>query len=592
MNKFTLLSIIIGMAFLVMSCEQKKEIVNTIDSYTIIPFPNELTPQNGAFELKGTTKVFVNKDDSGLAKITEQFNNYIGKSTGFQLKTETGKGPGINLQLVEGYQDGQYELIVNDDQIVAKASSSKGIFYAVQSIRQMLPKQIESNEKITDVAWLVPNVLIKDQPRFDYRGMQMDVSRHFFSKEYLKKFIDYLAYYKFSKYHLHLTDDQGWRIEIKKFPKLTQNGAWREMNNHDEVCIERAKDNPDFELPKDFFKEKDGKHVYGGFYTQEDMKEIIAYAAENHIDILPEIDMPGHFKAAIDSYPELTCVDEDAPSWGKTFSIPICPCEENTYTFAEDILSEIIELFPYEYIHIGADEVEKTTWESNPACKKIMKEQGYHDVEQLQSYFVKRIEKFVNSKRKKMIGWDEVLDGGVNASTTVMYWRGWVPDSPTKAIANGSDVIMTPTSHSYFDYQPNNGSLEHVYNFNPIPEGVNGSDVAKIRGVQANLWSEYIPTKNRLEYMAMPRMLSMAEVGWSEKKDFANFEKRMESHYDRMELMGINYRIPGVTGLKDNNVFVEEAEFEITVPIDGMEVRYTTDGSVPTKSSPLYSGKN
>ena len=365
------------------------------------------------------------------------------------------------------------------NKITLKAGQPAGMFRAIQTIRQLLPVHIEKPAK--PVASLtLPAVTIQDQPAYAWRGMHLDVSRHFYSIDYLKTFIDRLALYKFNTFHLHLTDDQGWRIEIKAYPKLTSIGGWRTFNNQDSVVLKRAVTNPDFDLPKQFIRQQDGQTQYGGFYTQTQMRDLIAYAAARHIDIVPEIDMPGHLSAAIKAYPFLSCTGQDG--WGKTFSVPVCPCNEPTYTFMETVLSEIIALFPSQYVHIGADEVEKSTWAKTPACLELMKREKLNNVEELQSYFVHRIEQFVQSKGKKLMVWDDALEGGLKPSSTVMYWRSWVKNAPQKAAQNGNNVVMTPVSHLYFDSQPNIQSVENVYNLPVVPEGIPASQTGQFSG--------------------------------------------------------------------------------------------------------------
>ncbi|RYE54748.1 MAG: beta-hexosaminidase [Sphingobacteriales bacterium] len=437
-----------------------------------------------------------------------------------------------------------------------------------------------------DSAWLIPVVHIEDSPKFQWRGMHLDVSRHFYSISYLEKFIDLLAFYKFNTFHLHLTDDQGWRLEIKKYPKLTETGAWRELNDQDLSCLEMAKTNPDFDLPKEFLKTVNGKTLYGGSYTQDEMAGLIRYAQARKITIVPEIDMPGHMMAAIRSYPGLTCKAEDG--WGKTFSTPLCPCNEQVYTFVEDVLTEIVKLFPSKYIHIGADEVEKTTWESSENCKDLMKKEGIKDVNGLQSYFVKRIEKFLNSKGRKMIGWDEVLEGGVDSSTTVMYWRGWEKEAPKKAARAGNKVIMSPTDYSYFDYQQDERTLEKLYNAKVIPDGLTDLEQQNIIGVQGNIWTEYIPSIARLEYMIFPRVLAMAELGWATERDHKDFDKRLQWQYGLLEKRGINFRMPDIGNIKERMVFTDVSSLQITKPPIIHSLRYTTDGSAPGINSSEY----
>ncbi|MEC3908482.1 family 20 glycosylhydrolase [Tamlana sp. 2201CG12-4] len=573
------------------SC-QTKEKTNAREAYHIIPQPQKLTPKDGTFQFTANTQIILSEDSEELRFLGNYLSDMFSRAAGFSLNptqgTEAGKG-NIYLSLdtaIEG-NDEAYQLIVSSENITITANHASGLLYGIQSIRQLLPDAIEAKEVQSNVSWEIPSVEIEDEPRFEYRGMQMDVSRHFFDVDELKTFIDRLALFKFNRFHIHLTDDQGWRLQINRYPELTDNGAWRTMNSHDKVCIERAETDPAFELPKKHFKEKEGIEVYGGFYTQEQMKAVIAYASKRGITIVPEIDMPGHMKAAIDSYPDLSCVE--GAGWGQTFSIPLCPCEEGVYEFVENVLEEVVELFPGEYIHIGADEVEKSTWADALQCKELMKREGLESVEELQSYFVKRVEKYLNSKGKKMIGWDEALEGGINPSTTIMYWRGWVPQAPVEAAEGGHNVIMTPTSHSYFDYEPNNESVSHVYNFDPIPEALRGKHEENIKGVQANLWSEYIPTMARLDYMSMPRMMSMAEVGWSNKeKDEANFLSRVDNIYSRLDAMEIKYRLPDIPSLPSYDAFVESDTLELEKPGIIDEIRYTTDGSIPGIRSALY----
>ncbi|HEY8934510.1 MAG TPA: family 20 glycosylhydrolase, partial [Cyclobacteriaceae bacterium] len=430
-------------------------------------------------------------------------------------------------------------------------------------------------------SWQVPVLSIEDNPQFAWRGMHLDVSRHFFSVEFVKTFIDRLALYKLNKLHLHLTDDQGWRIEIKKYPQLTEKGAWRTLNNQDSSCLKKAVTNSDFALPAEFFKEKDGHKVYGGYYTQDDIKDIVAYAAKRFVTIVPEIDMPGHMNAAITSFPDLTCVD--AGGWGKLFTIPLCPCEETTYTFITNVLNEVAPLFPGEYIHIGADEVDESSWLKSGACKKLLKEKGWTSSKELHSYFVNRVNKIVNGLGKKTIGWDEIIDGNVDSSITVMYWRGWVSKASAIATSRHHNVIMSPTSHCYFDYEPDDKTLESMYSFNPIPADVAADDKQRIIGLQANIWSEVIPTPARLDYMTMPRMTALAEVGWSgtDNKNWSDYSSRVAQHYSRWDELGINYRLSDIQGLKKHVAFTTTTTLDITVPEGVSEIRYTVDGSEP-----------
>ncbi|TXK24932.1 family 20 glycosylhydrolase [Pontibacter qinzhouensis] len=550
----------------------------------LIPYPASLVPQAGSFTITGSTKLVLAKEAAVFQKEAEQLQELLANGIGKKLATT--KKPSNNSMLLqydktitapEGYL-----LTVTPAQVTLAAKEPAGMFRAIQTLRQLLPPTIEKKQPQQLV---LPALQIKDQPAFDWRGMHLDVSRHFFSTDYLRKYIDLLALYKFNKLHLHLTDDQGWRIEIKKYPKLTEEGAWRTFNNHDSVVIAKSKENPDFALEEKHLVQRNGKILYGGFYTQAEMKEIISYAASKHIEIIPEIDMPGHMMAAINAYPILAC--DEKTGWGKDFSIPVCPCNESTFTFAEAVLTEIADLFPSQYIHIGADEVEKTTWTQSAACKELMQKEGLKNVNELQSYFVHRIEKFLQSKNKKVIGWDEMLDGGVAPSAVVMYWRSWEADAPLKAARNGNQIIMTPVNTLYFDALPDKNSLEKVYNFQVIPDGLNTAEAKLVLGAQANLWTEYIPSENRAEYLYMPRMTALAEVVWTNRKDYDSYQARLKEHYKRLTALDVHYRVPDLTGFSEESVFVDQATLQVQKPLDNLTIRYTTDGSLPGSTSPV-----
>jgi len=549
--------------------------------YPLIPYPASLTPAQGQFTLTAQTVLLV--QDKRFTNEANILQTLLQPSLGKRLPTN-GSGSTIVLRhdptitAAEGYK-----LSITPRQITLSASEPAGMFRAVQTIRQLLPVSVEQKGGKTVSSLTLPAVQIQDQPAYAWRGMHLDVSRHFFSMEYLRTFVDWLALYKFNKFHLHLTDDQGWRLEIKAYPKLTSEGAWRTFNNQDSVVLKRAVTNPDFNLPKQHLRQQNGQTQYGGFYTQAQMRDLIAYAATKHIEIIPEIDMPGHLTAAIKAYPSLSCTGQEG--WGKTFSVPICPCNEPTYQFTEAVLSEIIALFPSKYVHIGADEVEKTTWVQSPACQELMKREGIKNVEELQSYFVRRVEKFIQSKGKKLMVWDDALEGGLDSSAAVMYWRSWVKDAPVKAAKNGNTVVMTPVSTLYFDSPPGIQSVENVYNLTVAPDGITPAQHKLFMGAQANIWTEYIPTQNRVEYMAMPRLTALSEVVWTNKKDFASYQQRLSQHFLRMEALGIHYRLPDLTGFAEENVFVDKAALHIKKPLPSYSLRYTIDGSQPTVSS-------
>jgi hexosaminidase len=413
--------------------------------------------------------------------------------------------------------------------------------------------------------------------------MHLDVSRHFFSIDYLKKFIDLLALYKFNKLHLHLTDDQGWRIEIRKYPKLTEEGAWRTFNNQDSACMLKSKNNPDFVIDPKHIIRKDGKTLYGGFYTQKEMKGVVAYALARHIDIIPEIDMPGHMMAAINSYPFLTSNGEN--KWGKLFTTPVCPCKETTFEFAQNVFTEIMEIFPGKYIHIGGDEVDRTSWEQAESCKELMVKNNIRTTAELQSYFINRMEKFFNSKGRKLIGWDEILEDGISSTAVVMYWRSWVPDAPVKAARNGNQVVMSPGNPLYFDNDPDRNSLYEVYHFNPVPAKLAAAEAKGVIGAQANTWSEKIPSENRADYMIFPRMTALAEVLWTNKNRYESYLKRLKAQFSRLDALHVSYRLPDVPGLVEQNVFTDETVLNPVKPLPDLSFHYTTDGSLPQLSS-------
>lgn len=549
--------------------------------YPLIPYPTSLSPATGQFTV--TAKTPIVSTDKRFSNEAGQLRALLEAGLGKKLPA-TGSGPRIVIQHDPSVTAAEgYALTITPQQVTLKAAQPVGLFRAVQTIRQLLPVSVEKPGKAV-ASLLLPAVTIQDQPTYNWRGMHLDVSRHFFSIDYLREFIDRLALYKFNKFHLHLTDDQGWRLEIKAYPKLTSEGAWRTYNNQDSVVLKRAQTNPDFDLPKQFLRQQNGKTQYGGFYTQAQMQDLIAYATARHVEIIPEIDMPGHLSAAINAYPMLSCTGQSG--WGKTFSVPICPCNEPTYTFMETVLGEVIALFPSPYVHIGADEVEKSTWSQTPACQELMKREGIKNIEELQSYFVHRMERFVQSKGKKLMVWDDALEGGLKPSTAVMYWRSWVKDAPQKAARNGNDVVMTPVSTLYFDSPPGSQSVENVYKLAVVPEGVTPQRANQFLGAQANTWTEYIPTENRVDYMTMPRMTALSEVVWTGKKDYSSFQQRLLPHFLRMEQLGIHYRLPDLTGFAEENVFVDKATLRIRKPLDSYILRYTTDGKQPQATSP------
>lgn len=569
------------------ACSQPSPTFTAAD-IQLIPQPKSIELKEGAFQIKESTSIV--QQDKKQQKAIDYLVQMFQKSAGYNLEVvaeETNKA--IVFKTVDGFKKGGYQLVVNGISILIKASEETGFFNAVQTLRQLLPVAIESKE-IVKKDWFVPSVIVKDEPRFEWRGMHMDFSRHFFDIEEVKDFLDNMALYKLNTYHMHLTDDQGWRIEIKKYPLLTEKGAWRIPNNQDTICMDRAVENKLYTIDEAKFKEVDGERKYGGFFTQDQIKEIVAYADARCITVIPEIDMPGHFKSAIDNYPFLSCNGESG--WDTVFTYPTCLGKETTYEFMKNILSEVVELFPADYVHIGGDEVNIATWKVCPHCQKTIKEHHLEDEHELQAYFNRDIEQFLETKGKKFMGWDEIVTGGLTKSASIMWWRHWAPNAPKIAAENGNKVVVTTTAAYYFDYLNEGNTLEKIYNYEPIPKDFTAEEENNVLGIQANLWSEWIPSYQRLQYQAYPRMLAVAENAWASKegKDFAVFNTRVEKQYDRLDELGVYYYIPAVKGLEKEIVYVDETlvTLDLAYPLEDVEIYYTLDGSVPTKESIKY----
>ncbi|MGC4103882.1 family 20 glycosylhydrolase [Ferruginibacter sp.] len=559
------------------------EAQHNANKYPLIPYPTTLTEGKGNCIITPATVIVAPANDCFKNEVNILnffFTNYFGKP----LKITT-RSAGLAINLVqdpavtapEGYQ-----LHITNQHITISAATATGMFRAIQTVRQLLPVATEKNNKHFSTSLSLPSLDINDAPAFAWRGMHLDVSRHFFSIDYLKKMLDLMTLYKFNKFHLHLTDDQGWRIEIKKYPLLTEEGAWRSFNNQDSACMLKAKDNPDFEIDKKHIVQRNGKTMYGGFYTQQQMKDIVAYAAARHIDIVPEIDMPGHMMAAINSYKYLSC--DGTSAFGELFSIPVCPCLPTTFAFAKDVYTEIMDIFPGEYIHIGGDEVDRKFWEASPECKTLMQKEGLKSTAELQSYFIRQMEQFFNSKGRKLIGWDEILEGGVSKTAAIMYWRTWVPQAPLIAARNGNAVIMTPGNPLYFNEQPDKNSLAAVYNYNPVPAGLNQPDEKNIMGAQANMWAEQIPSEARADYIMMPRMQALAENLWSSDHNYAAFLQRLQQQYARLDLLEAKYRLPDLP-LMEQYAFTEKATLKVERPLYNTVIRYTLDSTLPNVRS-------
>ncbi|WP_418603157.1 family 20 glycosylhydrolase [Hwangdonia sp.] len=582
MRHFLLLTLVAVMS---VGCTQTSKTF-TANQISIVPKPSSLVLGEQSFLFSKNTSIFVAGEEQKPA--ATYLSDLFEKAAGFPLATVISKEKATVVFVKdENLKAEAYHLEVTPKQIIIQASDAAGYFYGVQTLRQLLPPAIETTNN-TEQNWLVPTITVNDQPRFSWRGMHMDFSRHFFSIDEVKTFLDYMALYKLNVYHMHLTDDQGWRVEIKKYPLLTEKGAWRIESSHDKECKELAKTDPSFIIDEQHYHERDGKRMYGGFFTQEQIKEIIAYAEERQIEVIPEIDMPGHFKSAIDNYPFLSCTDE--AGWGEHFSMPACLGKEKSYEFAKDILSEIADLFPSDYIHIGGDEVNIQSWKDCPRCQKAIKDNNLKNEHELQSFFNRDIEAFLKTKGKKLIGWDEIVEGGLTKDATMMWWRNWAPTMRNIAADNGNDIIICPDFEYYFDFLNDATPLDKVYNYEPIPEEFTEAQAKQIIGVQANLWSERIPNFKRLQYQTFPRMLALAETGWTAKEDknFDDFQNRMDVQYERLDALDIRYYIPSVVGLKNKVAFLDTVSITLKTPLESMDIYYTLDGSKPSKASTKY----
>jgi hexosaminidase len=563
--------------------------------YPIIPAPRRIQAGSGEFRLDRTTQIMLSDPASTeLRALVELLATPIRASSGLPLPVSPDPADNhtpnaISLRLTPGVAPAQvesYRLVVTERGAMLSAPTPAGLFWGLQTVRQLLPPEVERGVR-APLRWTIPAVEIEDAPRFPYRGILLDVARWFYPPEFIKKLIDLLALYKLNTLHLHLTDDQGWRLEIKKYPLLTQVGAWRKetiLGQHFDPYV------------------GDGK-PHGGFYTQEQMRDILAYAAARHVTIVPEIEMPGHAGAALAAYPELSCTGgpfEVSPVWGVHQDI-FCPSEQ-TFGFLEDVLVEVMQLFPSPYIHIGGDEVPKDQWKGNPVAQGVIRREGLANEEELQSYFIRRIEGFLRAHGRRLIGWDEILEGGLAPEATVMSWRGVT--GGTAAARQGHDVIMSPADHTYLDYYQGDPTaeplaiggflpLDSVYAFEPVPNELTPEQAAHVLGGQGSVWTEYIPTPARAEYMILPRLLALSEALWSPKqaRSWGRFVARLPAHFTRLDALRAEYRVTEPVGLGWNRLVLEgRFHLAIGLPFPGAVVRYTIDGSDPTVSSPRYVG--
>lgn len=563
----------------------------SIKTCKIIPYPQQIIQQDGIFKIDRKTIVVCPSDRPDIQKIVTQFVDQFKTVSGFRLQVVQYPAS-VDSKIIEFVMSDKlgpeaYKLKINSKSVQITSGTSNGFFYALQTIYQLLPAGIYGKTLSKVKKWELPCVEIADAPRFSYRGLHLDVCRHFFPVSFVKKYIDAMAIHKLNRFHWHLTDDQGWRIEIKKFPKLTQVGSMREK-----TLVGHYYEN----YPQQF-----DDTAYGGFYTQDEAREIVAYAAERFITVIPEIEMPGHAMAAIASYPYLSCTREKikvAPKWG-IFEDVFCP-RDSTFAFLEDVLTEVMDIFPSEYIHIGGDECPKTRWETCPDCQGKIKTLGLKDEHELQSYFIQRIEKFVNSKGRKIIGWDEILEGGLAPNATVMSWRG--TKGGIAAAQSGHDVVMTPGEYCYFDHyqaypvgEPTAiggfTSLKKVYGYEPVPVELNKEQAKHVLGAQANVWTEYLPTETSVEYMVFPRISAMAEVLWTnpDNKDWERFRQNIPKEFERYNVLDIKpskvfYDINSTVKISPDN----KPEVSLETDNPNAIIRYTFDKRLPRSTSAVY----
>ncbi|AOM80972.1 beta-N-acetylhexosaminidase [Pedobacter steynii] len=560
----------------------------------IIPEPVSLIQGKGVFVIDKNTSLIIPSGHAELATLGSRLNDWISLQTGQMLPVKnktTASDHAIRIVLnpalkTSGNDEG-YELSVTEHEVKLQARKTAGIFYGLQTLRQLLQLSAKGDKQGEQSS--LPAVEIIDYPRLKWRGLMLDVSRHFFSKDFVKKYIDDMARYKFNVFHWHLTDDQGWRIEIKSFPRLTEVGAWR---------VPRTGQWWSFEPPQ-----KNEKATYGGYYTQEDVKEIIAYAKERHITVVPEIDVPGHSLAAIASYPYLSATGYIYPvnPGSKFYDIDdntLNPADERVYTFLDKVFTEVAALFPGDYIHIGGDECTKLFWQRSAVVQDFMKKQGIKTEQELQSYFIKRVEKILKKKKKKLIGWDEILEGGLAPEAIVMSWRGM--DGGIESAKQGHQVILTPNNHTYLDLYQGDPLLEpdtydmlrlqKTYQWNPVPPGI---DSTLVLGGQGNLWTESVPSGRHAEYMTWPRSLALSEVFWSPaaKQSWTYFQEKLTPQFKILDAAQISYSKAAFDVLATAK-FDQQKQLlvDLGTDIDGLDIYYTLDNTNPDASSARYSG--
>ncbi len=579
--------------FFFIACKPPEPI--NVEDIAIVPKPAQIETDSGYFEINAATLVAVENETQ--KKVAELFFSRFQQVAGWQPKILVGKASGdIIFQTDASLPEEGYVLESSEDNIYIKAGSPSGYFYALQTLRQLLPVSFYAGDIQDGVTWNVPAVKIVDQPEFKWRGYMLDVSRHFFDKEDVKKVLDFMAEIKLNRFHWHLADDQGWRLEIKSYPKLTSVGAWRVDYNITDETISNWWGRP---------VQKQGEEAtYGGFYTQDDVREIINYAKERFIEVIPEIDMPGHAQATIAAYPEIGCINaaKYVATGGVFKNNTYNPGKEETFVFVEKMLNEVMDLFPFDYIHIGGDECNKSQWQADPHAQRRMKEEGLKNVEELQSYFIRRVEKIINARGRNMIGWDEILEGGLAPNATVMSWRG--ESGGITAAKAGHDVIMTPNRYCYVDLKQGHDDLEpnlgysqsllsDAYNYQVFPEDLTPDKRKHILGIQANMWTESISEWGKLTYMTFPRIFAIAENGWTAEsnQDWDNFIHRLYAQLERLDQQKVRYATSAFNVWIDHRGDNGNIAISMKTEANGLAIRYTLDGTDPTLESTPYTGE-
>ncbi|MDO4210193.1 MAG: family 20 glycosylhydrolase [Bacteroidales bacterium] len=610
-----------------------------VEPSPFIPQPQAYKMIEGqSFLLTPQTVIVYTEDNEAAAQyLAEELKSYV--SCGLKLlrvknakQVRKIKQNAIVLSNATDCVPESYELYTNERSIVI-TGDLRGLIHGINTMLQMMPLPVAGATSVQ-----VPAFFVKDHPHSSWRGIMLDCSRHFFSVSEVKEVLDLMARYKLNKFHWHLTDDQGWRVQIDRYPMLTEKGAWRTFNNQDQRCLQRAaeEDNPRLLIPEDKCRTNaQGETEYGGFYTKDDIREIVAYAAQRGIDVIPEIDMPGHMLAGVSNYDGVSCFPETG--WGSAFSSPVCPGKDSALEFCKNVYEEILPLFPYEYVHIGGDEVEKTNWKKCPDCQARIKSEGLADEEQLQAWFIHQMEDFFRAHGKKMIGWDEtsisLYHAQMNGTTaelkptaalsndeTVMWWRGWNEEVPPLVTRHGNDIIYSPNSILYLDNDQDQFSIDNILRFNPlISHGETGTMTATeedhILGYQGNIWCEQIPSREHLFYQMMPRTIALAEKAWGgegrvlarqdctleglkepfeapvwDDAHLRDFHRRLDRHYSYLKAEGIPYHLPELKGMYNVNAFLEETDLSVTCADASSRIYYSTDGSYTLdKMQPLPS---